>query len=333
MFNYIPEFFTGRDGRHRGGGRRLVQRQDEQPPHARPAPARRGRARHQRRGQGRPGQPARRRLPRHRHAARPPTTSSSRLPSMYHQFKELADVDITKEPMEVGPTAHYMMGGVRVDADTTATTVPGLFAAGEVGGRAARRQPARRQLALGPAGVRAAGRAARRRSTPNSVRRRSRPSTRRRSTRPPRRCSRRSSATGSENPYTIHADSRTACRTWSASSAPSPSWSRRWTSSTSSGSAWPASRVEGNRQYNPGWHLALDLHSMLIGRRGDHPLRRSSARRAAAATPATTSRPPTTGLRQGQRGDATHGRRHRASPGAAARDARRAQGAPRGEGK
>ncbi|MBI2317702.1 MAG: FAD-binding protein, partial [Betaproteobacteria bacterium] len=55
-----------------------------------------------------------------------------RLPSMYTQFIELADVDITKEPMEVGPSCHYVMGGVRVDADTTATTVPGLFAAGEV---------------------------------------------------------------------------------------------------------------------------------------------------------------------------------------------------------
>jgi succinate dehydrogenase / fumarate reductase flavoprotein subunit len=50
---------------------------------------------------------------------------------MYHQFKELADLDITKEPMEVGPTTHYIMGGIRVDADTQASTVPGLFAAGE----------------------------------------------------------------------------------------------------------------------------------------------------------------------------------------------------------
>ena len=57
-----------------------------------------------------------------------------RLPSMYHQFKELADVDITAEPMEVGPTCHYVMGGVEVDPDTAASTVPGLFAAGEVGG-------------------------------------------------------------------------------------------------------------------------------------------------------------------------------------------------------
>ncbi len=55
-----------------------------------------------------------------------------KLPSMYHQFRELADVDITKEPMEVGPTCHYMMGGVRVHAETAESTVKGLFAAGEV---------------------------------------------------------------------------------------------------------------------------------------------------------------------------------------------------------
>jgi succinate dehydrogenase / fumarate reductase flavoprotein subunit len=54
-----------------------------------------------------------------------------KLPSMYHQFKQLADIDITKEPMEVGPTTHYMMGGVRVDGDSQMSTIPGLFAAGE----------------------------------------------------------------------------------------------------------------------------------------------------------------------------------------------------------
>src|SRR5687767_2083507 len=54
-----------------------------------------------------------------------------KLPSMYHQFKQLADIDITSEPMEVGPTTHYVMGGVRVDADTQMSTIPGLFAAGE----------------------------------------------------------------------------------------------------------------------------------------------------------------------------------------------------------
>ena len=54
-----------------------------------------------------------------------------KLPSMYHQFKELADLDITKEPMEVGPTTHYIMGGIRVDADSQMSTIPGLYAAGE----------------------------------------------------------------------------------------------------------------------------------------------------------------------------------------------------------
>src|SRR6201993_177360 len=65
---------------------------------------------------------------------RPADYILKRLPSMYHQFKELADVDITKEPMEIGPTAHYVMGGVEVDPDTGAASVPGLFAAGEVSG-------------------------------------------------------------------------------------------------------------------------------------------------------------------------------------------------------
>jgi succinate dehydrogenase / fumarate reductase flavoprotein subunit len=65
----------------------------------------------------------------------PAETIRRRLPSMYHQFKELADVDITKQPMEVGPTCHYVMGGVEVDADTAATPgVAGLYAAGEVSG-------------------------------------------------------------------------------------------------------------------------------------------------------------------------------------------------------
>jgi succinate dehydrogenase / fumarate reductase flavoprotein subunit len=65
---------------------------------------------------------------------RPAEYILKRLPSMYHQFKELADVDITKEPMEIGPTCHYVMGGVEVDPDTGAASVPGLFAVGEVSG-------------------------------------------------------------------------------------------------------------------------------------------------------------------------------------------------------
>jgi succinate dehydrogenase / fumarate reductase flavoprotein subunit len=60
-----------------------------------------------------------------------PEYIKKKLPSMYHQFKQLADIDITREPMEVGPTTHYIMGGVRVDADSQMSSVPGLFAAGE----------------------------------------------------------------------------------------------------------------------------------------------------------------------------------------------------------
>jgi succinate dehydrogenase flavoprotein subunit len=65
---------------------------------------------------------------------RKPEEIRKKLPSMYQQFYELADVDITRQPMEVGPTTHYMMGGIKVNADTQAATVPGLFAAGEVAG-------------------------------------------------------------------------------------------------------------------------------------------------------------------------------------------------------
>ena len=84
-----------------------------------------------------------------------------KLPSMYHQFKELAGIDITKEPMEVGPTTHYVMGGIRVDADTQMSTVKGLFAAGECAAWSARREPSGRQLAVRPRRVRQAGRRAR----------------------------------------------------------------------------------------------------------------------------------------------------------------------------
>src|SRR5256714_1417816 len=63
--------------------------------------------------------------------ANAPEHIKKKLPSMYHQFKELGDIDITTQPMEVGPTTHYVMGGVRVDADSQMSKVPGLFACGE----------------------------------------------------------------------------------------------------------------------------------------------------------------------------------------------------------
>ena len=94
---------------------------------------------------------------------RPADYILQRLPSMYHQFKELADVDITKEPMEIGPTCHYVMGGVEVDPATGAASVPWPVRGRRGVGRHARLQPARRQLPVRPAGVRPAGGAGRRR--------------------------------------------------------------------------------------------------------------------------------------------------------------------------
>ena len=89
---------------------------------------------------------------------RSPEFIHKRLPSMHHQFKELADVDITKEPMEIGPTCHYVMGGVEVDPDTELSGVTRPLRRGRVLGRHARLQPARRQLAVRPDRVRQAGR-------------------------------------------------------------------------------------------------------------------------------------------------------------------------------
>ena len=128
-----------------------------------------------------------------------------RLPGMYHQFRELADVDITKEPMEVGPTCHYMMGGVRVDAETQASTVPGLYAAGEV---AAGLHGANRLggnslsdlLVFGRrAGLHAAEYASSAAGGPRVERGRARRSS-------PTRALRPFDAAGTENPYTIQRD-------------------------------------------------------------------------------------------------------------------------------
>ena len=133
MFNYVPDVFRAPVRGDRGRGRPLVRRPGPQPAPAGAAAPRRGGPVGQLRGQGGPRVAARRGVPGHRVPAAG-RVHPARLPSMYHQFKELADVDITKEPMEIGPTAHYVMGGVEVDPDTGAASVPGLFAVGEVSG-------------------------------------------------------------------------------------------------------------------------------------------------------------------------------------------------------
>ena len=184
-----------------------------------------------------------------------------RLPSMYHQFKELADVDITKEPMEVGPTCHYLNGGIRVDADSTATCVPGLFAAGEVAGglhganrlggnslsdlivfgRRAGLYAAEYVKGLKGAGAVDAG------QVQASIRELLSPFER----------------TGGENPYAIHADLQDCMQSLVGiirtegelrkALAEIAVFKQRLTRVT----------VAGGREFNPAWHLALDLYSML----------------------------------------------------------------------
>ena len=151
-----------------------------------------------------------------------------KLPSMYEQFKELADVDITAGPMEVGPTTHYIMGGIRVDAETGATTAPGPVRRRRGRGRDARREPARRQLAVGPARVRAAdGRG--RRGARRDARRTSPGSTRPRSSRRWPSCPRRSPRTTARARTGSTRSSRRRCSRRSASSGRPRTSTRRST--------------------------------------------------------------------------------------------------------
>ena len=191
-----------------------------------------------------------------------------RLPSMYHQFKELADVDITAEPMEVGPTCHYVMGGVEVDPDTGAAVVSGLYAAGEVAGgmhgsnrlggnslsdllvfgrRAgadaaehARRLGDRRP-AVGDAAVRSAADEA---VAPFAQ-----------------------AADGSgpgENPYTLQRELQDSMQALVGIIRTDEELAQAQERLDALETRARHLAVEGHRQYNPGWHLALDLPNMLL---------------------------------------------------------------------
>ena len=136
--------------------------------------------------------------------AGPPTSSSASCRRCTTSSRSWPRSTSPKEPMEVGPTLHYFMGGVRVDADSQMSTVPGLFAAGECGGGHARREPARRQLAVGPDRVRQARRR-RRGGLHRAVSARRRRSTTSRSTsRDARARPTSSTARRATNPYLLH---------------------------------------------------------------------------------------------------------------------------------
>ena len=183
---------------------------------------------------------------------------------MYHQFKELADVDITKEPMEVGPTCHYMMGGVRVDAETQRPRVPGLFAAGEVAGGMHGANRLGRQLALATswssAGAPALHAAQYAKDLGGALdgRRRARSTQIAREVLEPFDADRRREPVRAST-----TTCRTRCRTWSASSAPRRSCKKALEELERAARSAPTrvQRRAATAQYNPGWHLALDLRS------------------------------------------------------------------------
>ena len=187
-----------------------------------------------------------------------------RLPSMYHQFKELADVDITTEPMEVGPTCHYVMGGVEVDAETEQSIVDGLFAAGEVaGGMHGSNRLGGNSLSdllvFGRrAGHNAAYRAQRLRSEQHP----------RPSEEEVRAAAQRAlapfSVEGGENPYTIQHDLQSMMHQLVGIIRNADELSRSLGEIEGLKERVKRVSVEGHRQYNPGWHLALDLTNMLI---------------------------------------------------------------------
>ena len=183
-----------------------------------------------------------------------------KLPSMYHQFKELADVDITKVPMEVGPTLHYVMGGIRVDAETTRSTLPGLFAAGEA---AAGLHGANRLggnslsdlLVFGRRAGLAAAKHAKEVSAP-TIEPTQIDAAEKYALAPFQRHN-------GENPYAIHRDLQATMQSLVGIFRTHEDVQKALVELGRLHERWTHTSVEGSRMFNPGWHLALDLRSML----------------------------------------------------------------------
>jgi len=183
-----------------------------------------------------------------------------KLPSMYHQFKELADVDITKEPMEVGPTCHYMMGGIRVDAETAQTAVPGLFAAGEA---AAGLHGANRLggnslsdlLVFGRRAGLAAANHAKQVASPAMD-----PAQLERAEKEALEPFQRKNG---DNPYAIHRDLQATMQNLVGIFRNRDDVQRALGALEKFRQRLARVSVEGSRLFNPGWHLALELKSML----------------------------------------------------------------------
>ena len=183
-----------------------------------------------------------------------------KLPSMYHQFKELADVDITQGPMEVGPTCHYMMGGIRVDAETAQSTVPGLFAAGEAaaGLHGANRLGGNSLSDLLVFGKRAGAAAAEhaKRSTPVNVDGGDVEKATREMLEPFERAA-------GEGPYEIHRELEETMQNFVGIFRNEEDLGKGLSKLENLKQRAARVKVDGSRLFNPGWHLARDLKSML----------------------------------------------------------------------
>ncbi|GAB2704251.1 fumarate reductase/succinate dehydrogenase flavoprotein subunit [Kitasatospora kifunensis] len=185
-----------------------------------------------------------------------------RLPSMHHQFKELADVDITREPMEVGPTCHYVMGGVEVDPDTAASpAVPGLYAAGEVAGgmHGSNRLGGNSLSDLLVFGRRAGLHAARYAAGLTE-----RPTLERAQLEAAAAEALAPFDEGAEHPYALHQELQQTMNDLVGIIRRAGEMKQALDRLAVLRRRAEAVAVEGHRQFNPGWHLALDLRNMLL---------------------------------------------------------------------
>jgi succinate dehydrogenase / fumarate reductase flavoprotein subunit len=180
---------------------------------------------------------------------------------MYHQFKELADVDITAGPMEVGPTCHYVMGGIRVDAETAQASIPGLFAAGEAAGgmHGANRLGGNSLSDLLVFGRRAGlGAAAYAQKTPAPTLDSAQIEAAEREVLEP------FNRAEGENPYTIHSDLQEVMQNLVGIFRIDADLRQALVELDKLKERASKIRVEGTRLYNPGWHLSRDVHNMLV---------------------------------------------------------------------
>ncbi len=192
----------------------------------------------------------------------PPDHVRRKLPSMYEQFKELADVDITAGPMEVGPTVHYIMGGIRVDAETGATTRPGLYAAGEVAGgmHGANRLGGNSLSDLLVFGQRTGAGAAADAATQTDV-----------AYVDPSAVAAAAAELAApleqgpgEDPYRLHEELQSIMQAGVGIFRTEADLDEAIVRLGELRARWPSTRITGGRAYNPGWGLVYEVRNMLI---------------------------------------------------------------------